>query len=74
MTASFTPTAPKHEAIVKVFPARLGKGDIYQSQQQAGTASPAKNLKKSANFDGHRCSIHTNKQAEWRDEQNYFSG
>ncbi len=67
-------TAPQHEAIVQEFFQRVWeKGDIYQSQQQGWYCVSCEEFKEERELlDGHRCSIHTNKQAEWRDEQNYF--
>jgi len=67
-------TASNHEAIVKEFFQRVWeKGDIYQSQQQGWYCVSCEEFKEERELlDGHRCSIHTNKQAEWRDEQNYF--
>lgn len=67
-------TAPKHEAIVKEFFQRVwDKGDIYQGQQQGWYCVSCEEFKEERELlEGHRCPIHTNKQAEWRDEQNYF--
>jgi len=46
---------------------------ISQGQQQGWyCASPEEFKEERELLEGHRA-IHTNKQAEWRDEQNYFS-
>ncbi len=65
---------PKHESIVKEFFQRVWeKGDIYQSQQQGWYCVSCEEFKEERELLAeHRCAIHTNKQAEWRDEQNYF--
>lgn len=67
-------TANKHEAIVKEFFNRVwDRGDIYLSQQQGWYCVSCEEFKEERELiEGHRCSIHTNRQAEWRDEQNYF--
>ena len=67
-------TSPKHEAIVKEFFQRVWEqGDIYLGQQQGWYCVSCEEFKEERELiDGHRCSIHTNKVAEWRDEQNYF--
>lgn len=67
-------TAPNHEAIVKEFFQRVWEsGDIYQGQQQGWYCVSCEEFKEERELlEGHRCAIHTNKQAEWRDEQNYF--
>ena len=67
-------TAVKHQAIVKEFFQRVwDKGDIYQGQQQGWYCVACEEFKEERDLlEGHRCAIHTNKQAEWRDEQNYF--
>lgn len=67
-------TAPRHEAIVKEFFQRVwDKGDIYQSQQQGWYCVSCEEFKEERELlEGHRCPIHINKEAEWRDEQNYF--
>ncbi len=67
-------TAPKHEAIVQEFFQRVWeKGDIYLSQQKGWYCVSCEEFKEERELlEGHRCAIHTNKQAEWRDEQNYF--
>lgn len=67
-------TAPKHEVIVKQFFQRVwDKGDIYQGQQKGWYCVSCEEFKEERELlEGHYCPIHTNKQAEWRDEQNYF--
>jgi methionyl-tRNA synthetase len=67
-------TAPNHEAIVKEFFQRVwDKGDIYRGQQQGWYCVSCEEFKEERELiEGHRCAIHTNRQAEWRDEQNYF--
>jgi len=67
-------TSPRHEAIVKEFFQRVwDKGDIYLSQQQGWYCVSCEEFKEERELlEGHRCSIHINKEAEWRDEQNYF--
>lgn len=67
-------TASNHEAIVKEFFQRVwDSGDIYQGQQQGWYCVSCEEFKEERELlEGHRCAIHTNKQAEWRDEQNYF--
>lgn len=67
-------TAKRHEAIVKEFFARVwDKGDIYLGQQKGWYCVSCEEFKEERDLlEGHRCAIHTNKEAEWRDEQNYF--
>lgn len=67
-------TAPRHEAIVKEFFLRVWEsGDIYQGQQKGWYCVSCEEFKEERELlDGHRCPIHTNKEVEWRDEQNYF--
>ena len=67
-------TAPEHEAIVKEFFQRVwDSGDIYQGQQKGWYCVSCEEFKEERELlTEHRCAIHTNKQAEWRDEQNYF--
>lgn len=67
-------TAPKHEAIVKEFFGRVwDKGDIYLDRQQGWYCVSCEEFKEERELlEGHRCTLHPNKQAEWRDEQNYF--
>ncbi|PMB15978.1 methionine--tRNA ligase [Fischerella thermalis] len=65
---------PRHEAIVKEFFQRVWeKGDIYQGQQKGWYCVSCEEFKEERELlEGHRCPIHTNKETEWRDEQNYF--
>ncbi|MCC5608072.1 methionine--tRNA ligase [Nostoc sp. CHAB 5834] len=67
-------TAPRHEAIVKELFERVWKsGDIYQGQQKGWYCVSCEEFKEERDLlEGHRCAIHTNKEVEWRDEQNYF--
>jgi methionyl-tRNA synthetase len=67
-------TAPRHEAIVREFFQRVwDRGDIYLSQQQGWYCVSCEEFKEERELlSEHRCSIHTNRSAEWRDEQNYF--
>ena len=67
-------SAPRHEAIVKEFFQRVWeKGDIYQGQQKGWYCVSCEEFKEERELlEGRRCPIHTNKEVEWRDEQNYF--
>ncbi len=67
-------TSPRHEAIVNEFFGRVwDKGDIYLGQQKGWYCVSCEEFKEERDLlEGHRCPIHTNKEAEWRDEQNYF--
>jgi methionyl-tRNA synthetase len=67
-------TDPRHEAIVKEFFNRVwASGDIYLGQQQGWYCVSCEEFKEERDLlEGHRCPIHTNKEVEWRDEQNYF--
>ncbi|OLP20241.1 methionine--tRNA ligase [Leptolyngbya sp. 'hensonii'] len=67
-------STPRHEAIVKEFFTRVWEqGDIYLSQQQGWYCVSCEEFKEERELlAGHRCAIHTNREAEWRDEQNYF--
>ncbi|MBW4499303.1 MAG: methionine--tRNA ligase [Scytonema hyalinum WJT4-NPBG1] len=67
-------TAPRHEAIVKEFFQRVWEGgDIYQGQQKGWYCVSCEEFKEERDLlEGKRCPIHTNKEVEWRDEQNYF--
>lgn len=67
-------TAPRHESIVREFYQRVwDKGDIYLGQQTGWYCVSCEEFKEERDLlDGHVCAIHTNKPAEWRDEQNYF--
>ncbi|GAX39984.1 methionyl-tRNA synthetase [Tolypothrix sp. NIES-4075] len=67
-------TDPRHEAIVKEFFQRVwDRGDIYQGQQKGWYCVSCEEFKEERDLlEKHRCPIHTNKEVEWRDEQNYF--
>ncbi|HLP91785.1 MAG TPA: methionine--tRNA ligase [Nostocaceae cyanobacterium] len=67
-------TAEPHHAIVKEFFQRVWeKGDIYQGQQQGWYCVSCEEFKEERELlEDKRCPIHTTKQVEWRDEQNYF--
>lgn len=67
-------TDPRHEAIVKEFFQRVwDQGDIYLGQQKGWYCVACEEFKEERELlDGHRCAIHPNLKAEWRDEQNYF--
>lgn len=67
-------TSPRHEAIVKEFFQRVWeRQDIYLGRQQGWYCVSCEEFKEERELlEGHRCSIHTNKETEWRDEQNYF--
>ncbi len=67
-------TSPHHHAIVKEFFGRVwDKKDIYLGQQQGWYCVSCEEFKEERDLlTGHRCPIHPNKEAEWRDEQNYF--
>lgn len=67
-------TDPRHEAIVKAFYQRVwDNGDIYEGRQQGWYCVSCEEFKEERDLVGdHYCPIHTNKQVEWRDENNYF--
>ncbi|MDB9372185.1 methionine--tRNA ligase [Nodularia sphaerocarpa] len=67
-------TANRHESIVKEFFLRVwDKGDIYQGKQKGWYCVSCEEFKEERDLlEGKRCPIHTNKEVEWRDEQNYF--
>ncbi|WP_421657119.1 methionine--tRNA ligase [Leptothermofonsia sp. ETS-13] len=67
-------TDPRHEAIVKEFFQRVwDRGDIYLGQQKGWYCVSCEEFKEERDLlEGHRCPIHPNREAEWRDEQNYF--
>lgn len=67
-------TSPRHGAIVREFFQRVwDKGDIYSGQQQGWYCVSCEEFKEERELlDNHRCPLHPNKEAEWRDEQNYF--
>lgn len=67
-------TDPRHEAIVKEFFQRVwDQGDIYLGQQTGWYCVACEEFKEERELlEQHRCPIHTNTAAEWRDERNYF--
>ncbi|WP_017654556.1 methionine--tRNA ligase [Fortiea contorta] len=67
-------TAPRHQGIVKEFFQRVWEaGDIYKGQQTGWYCVSCEEFKEERELlEGRRCPIHTNKEVEWRDEQNYF--
>lgn len=67
-------TAPNHAKIVEQFFNRVWeKDDIYLDQQQGWYCVACEEFKEEKDLiDGKYCAIHTTKEAEWRDEQNYF--
>ena len=67
-------TDDRHAAIVEEFFQRVWEsGDIYLSQQQGWYCVACEEFKEERELlDDHYCAIHPNKQAEWRDEENYF--
>jgi methionyl-tRNA synthetase len=67
-------TASNHQAIVNEFFERVWKqGDIYLDRQQGWYCVSCEEFKEERELIAdHHCAIHTNKQAEWRDEENYF--
>ena len=67
-------TAPRHESIVKEFFQRVWEnGDIYQGEQQGWYCVSCEEFKEERDLlENKRCPIHTTKEVEWRDEQNYF--
>lgn len=66
--------APRPEVIVREFFERVWqKGDIYLGHQQGWYCVSCNEFKEERDLlPGNFCTIHTNKAAEWRDEQNYF--
>ncbi|MDJ0647672.1 MAG: methionine--tRNA ligase [Xenococcaceae cyanobacterium MO_188.B19] len=67
-------TDPSHQIIVNEFFQRVwDKGDIYLDQQQGWYCVSCEEFKekRELNEDG-TCPLHPNKEAEWRDEENYF--
>jgi methionyl-tRNA synthetase len=67
-------TTPRHEAIVRDFFQRVWeRGDIYSGHQKGWYCVSCEEFKEERELlEGNRCPIHTNKEVEWRDEQNYF--
>jgi methionyl-tRNA synthetase len=64
----------RHQAIVNEFFQRVWQaGDIYLGQQKGWYCVSCEEYKEERELlEGNRCPIHTNKEVEWRDEQNYF--
>lgn len=64
----------RHRAIVLEFFQRVwSQGDIYLSRQQGWYCVACEEFKEERELlENHYCPIHTNKAAEWRDEENYF--
>ena len=67
-------TAQDHDVIVKEFFQRVwDRGDIYLDQQQGWYCVSCEEFKEPRELTEDKyCQIHTNKKAEWRDEENYF--
>jgi methionyl-tRNA synthetase len=67
-------TSPRHAAIVKEFFNQVWqRGDIYLGQQQGWYCVACEEFKEERDLlEDHYCALHPNRQAEWRDEQNYF--
>lgn len=67
-------TDPRHAVIVQDFFQRLWeRGDIYLGQQQGWYCVDCEEFKEERELlKDHYCPIHIHRQAEWRDEQNYF--
>jgi methionyl-tRNA synthetase len=67
-------SAPRHEAIVKEFFMRVWDvGDIYLGQQKGWYCVSCEEFKDERELlPGKHCPIHTNKEVEYRDEENYF--
>ena len=67
-------TDSRHHAIVKEFFQRVQeKEDIYLGQQKGWYCVSCEEFKEERELlEGNFCPIHTNKKAEWRDEENYF--
>jgi methionyl-tRNA synthetase len=67
-------TDQRHHAIVNEFFQRVwDQGDIYLGEQKGWYCVACEEFKEDRDLlDHHYCVIHTNRQAEWRDEANYF--
>ncbi len=67
-------TAPNHQKIVNEFFERVwDRDDIYLDRQQGWYCVSCEEFKEERDLiENHHCAIHTNKPAEWRDEENYF--
>ncbi|NCJ07112.1 methionine--tRNA ligase [Synechococcales cyanobacterium C] len=67
-------TSDRHHQIVNEFFQRVwDRGDIYPGQQQGWYCVDCEEFKDEKELlPEHYCPIHTHRQAEWRDEENYF--
>jgi methionyl-tRNA synthetase len=67
-------TDDRHAQIVQEFFQRVWQNDdIYLSQQQGHYCVACEEFKDEKELlEGNRCPIHTNREVEWRDEENYF--
>ncbi len=67
-------TDPRHHAIVNEFFERVwAHDDIYLGQQKGWYCVSCEEFKEERELlEGHYCSLHPTKKAEWRDEENYF--
>lgn len=67
-------TDPRHTTVVQQFFQRCwDNGDIYLGQQKGWYCVACEEYKEERDLlKDHYCAIHTNRQAEWRDESNYF--
>lgn len=67
-------TDERHAAIVQEFFQRVWEnGDIYTNRQQGWYCVSCEEFKEERELlEDHYCAIHPTKQAEWRDEENYF--
>jgi methionyl-tRNA synthetase len=67
-------TAPNHQAIINDFFQRVwDNGDIYLDQQQGWYCVACEEFKEKRDLlADNYCPLHPNRQAEWRDEENYF--
>jgi methionyl-tRNA synthetase len=67
-------TAKSHETIVDEFFQRVcDRGDIYADRQQGWYCVSCEEFKEERELlEGNYCPIHSSKQVEWRDEENYF--
>ncbi|MBF2056158.1 MAG: methionine--tRNA ligase [Cyanobacterium sp. T60_A2020_053] len=67
-------TNPRHNPIVEEFFHRVEKqGDIYLDQQKGWYCVACEEFKEERELlENGNCAIHSNRKAEWRDEENYF--
>jgi methionyl-tRNA synthetase len=67
-------TSDRHHAIVNEFFQRVwANDDIYLSRQQGHYCVACEEFKDEKELlEGNRCPIHTQREVEWRDEENYF--